>query len=138
MKIFSIPQLIPVLALINMYVIEAKKSRDSEIEMESVTRSLYFRLLVNYLNMLNQKLLVDKSFLSNKNKIVLAILLLKMLDDNIFDERCVIILELFLKLILLENNTSGNSDIIVKPDQHPKYMHWRQGRSLIDNNVSGL
>ncbi len=59
-----------------MSVIEAKKSRNSEIEMKSGARSsIYFKLLVSYLNMLNRKLLVDKMSISNKNKMVLAVLM---------------------------------------------------------------
>jgi hypothetical protein len=82
--------------------------------------------------MLNKKLLVDKSLISSVDKMVLAALLSKMGDENLIDKSSLLELKKFVKEFLIEKNPTANNETIAMTDQGPKYMHWRQGRSIIE------
>ncbi len=133
MKFISILIVAFLLTCEKVNAFEPKISSNSEIEPKPPTgSSLYLQLFVGYLNMLNKKLLVDKSLISSVDKMVLAVLLSKMGDENLIDKNSLLELKKFVKEFLIEKNPTANNETIAMTDQRPKYMHWRQGRSILE------
>ncbi len=88
------------------------------------TMVYYYPFVIQYLKVLNRKLLLETNYsISKEDESLLLLLLRKMTDHNMINPQSMRVLEKLRGIFALRREHA-----VVKTKPRTKYMHWRHGR----------